>query len=194
MVSISVAQRTLLESESLHQWHSGSMNLRTSSRSPTPSRWPWWVVTSCSSVFLAGILFLGSSGSNRDNLGCWRWTKSGERSVWELKEITLDRFYFSRVIDKRGIQIENLHPSDEGVYECRADNKMGSVSTSVKVVVQERPVLTVTPENRVQVNIFFYLPQHRNLVLLYFLFVLSFTCPFTPLDYLRLPASKSASY
>ena len=62
-------------------------------------------------------------------------------------------FITYRIIDKRGIQIENLHPSDEGVYECRAENKMGSVTTSVKVVVQERPVLTVTPENRVQVGI-----------------------------------------
>ena len=60
-----------------------------------------------------------------------------------------------RLLDNRGITIENIHPSDEGVYECRASNKMGSVTASVQVIVHERPVLTVTPETSVQVSIFY---------------------------------------
>ena len=50
------------------------------------------------------------------------------------------------------MRLENLHPSDEGEYECRAENRMGSAQASVRVIVQERPVLTVTPETRVQVR------------------------------------------
>ena len=50
------------------------------------------------------------------------------------------------------MRLVNLHPSDEGEYECRAENRMGSAQASVRVIVQERPVLTVTPETRVQVS------------------------------------------
>ena len=50
------------------------------------------------------------------------------------------------------MKLVNLHPSDEGEYECRAENRMGSALASVRVIVQERPVLTVTPETRVQVS------------------------------------------
>ena len=48
--------------------------------------------------------------------------------------------------------LQNLHPSDEGEYECRAENKIGSVVSKVMVIVEERPVITVAPENLVQVR------------------------------------------
>ena len=58
-----------------------------------------------------------------------------------------------KVLDNKGIIIENVHPSDEGIYECHADNKIGRVSTSVQLIVQESPVLTVSPEKSVQVKV-----------------------------------------
>ena len=58
----------------------------------------------------------------------------------------------TRMMEGGGLRLENLHPSDEGEYECRAENRMGSARASVRVIVQERPVLTVTPETRVQVR------------------------------------------
>ena len=56
------------------------------------------------------------------------------------------------MLEGGGMRLVNLHPSDEGEYECRAENRMGSAQASVRVIVQERPVLTVTPETRVQVS------------------------------------------
>ena len=56
------------------------------------------------------------------------------------------------MLEGGGMRLVNLHPSDEGEYECRAENRMGSALASVRVIVQERPVLTVTPETRVQVS------------------------------------------
>ena len=57
-----------------------------------------------------------------------------------------------RTLESGALRLSNLHPSDEGEYECRAENKMGSAAAVVNVIVQERPVLTVTPETRVQVR------------------------------------------
>ena len=48
--------------------------------------------------------------------------------------------------------LENLHPSQEGVYQCRAENKIGSITAQARLTVRERPVLTVTPETRLQVS------------------------------------------
>ena len=56
------------------------------------------------------------------------------------------------MLEGGGLRLVNLHPSDEGEYECRAENRMGSTEARVRVIVQERPVLTVTPETRVQVR------------------------------------------
>ena len=49
--------------------------------------------------------------------------------------------------------LENIHPSQEGVYQCLAENKIGRVTAEARVTVRERPVLTVTPETRVQVSL-----------------------------------------
>ena len=49
--------------------------------------------------------------------------------------------------------LENIHPSQEGVYQCRAENKIGAVTAEARVTVRERPVLTVTPETRLQVRL-----------------------------------------
>ena len=57
-----------------------------------------------------------------------------------------------RTLESGALRLSNLHPSDEGEYECRAENRMGSTEARVRVIVQERPVLTVTPETRVQVR------------------------------------------
>jgi len=72
-----------------------------------------------------------------------RWTRQGA-------SIDMNKI---KVLDNKGIIIENVHPSDEGIYECHADNKIGRISTSVQVIVQERPVLTVSPEKSVQVKV-----------------------------------------
>ena len=52
-----------------------------------------------------------------------------------------------------GLVLENIHPSQEGVYQCLAENKIGRVTAEARVTVRERPVLTVTPETRVQVSL-----------------------------------------
>ena len=49
------------------------------------------------------------------------------------------------------LHLSNVHPSDEGSYQCRAENVLGSVATELELRVQERPVLTVSPEADVQV-------------------------------------------
>ena len=49
--------------------------------------------------------------------------------------------------------LENIHPSQEGVYQCLAENKIGRVTAEARVTVRERPVLTVTPETRLQVRL-----------------------------------------
>ena len=49
------------------------------------------------------------------------------------------------------LHLSNVHPSDEGSYQCRAENVLGSVTTELELRVQERPVLTVSPEADVQV-------------------------------------------
>ena len=72
-----------------------------------------------------------------------RWTRQG--GSIDMSKI--------KVLDNKGVVLENIHPSDEGLYECHADNKIGRISTSVKVIVQEIPVLTVSPEKSVQVKV-----------------------------------------
>ena len=52
-----------------------------------------------------------------------------------------------------GLVLENIHPSQEGVYQCLAENKIGRVTAEARVTVRERPVLIVTPETRVQVSL-----------------------------------------
>ena len=49
------------------------------------------------------------------------------------------------------LHLSNVHPSDEGSYQCQAENVLGSVATELELRVQERPVLTVSPEADVQV-------------------------------------------
>ena len=60
-----------------------------------------------------------------------------------------------------GLVLENIHPSQEGVYQCRAENKIGSLTAEARVTVRERPVLTVTPETEVQVRLL-PPPQHNS--------------------------------
>lgn len=55
--------------------------------------------------------------------------------------------------DNKGILIENIHPSDEGVYECTAQNEIGRVSSQVELIVQEPPVLTVSPKKSVRASV-----------------------------------------
>ena len=57
-----------------------------------------------------------------------------------------------KYLETGGVVLMNLHPSDEGEYECRAENKIGSVVSKVMIIVEEKPVITVAPENSVQVN------------------------------------------
>ncbi|QQP41481.1 Roundabout, partial [Caligus rogercresseyi] len=41
--------------------------------------------------------------------------------------------------------LENVHPSDEGVYICEATNVRGSISSSAKLSILEIPIITVKP-------------------------------------------------
>ena len=52
-----------------------------------------------------------------------------------------------------GIVLQNIHPSEEGIYQCLAENKIGRVTAQVQVTVKERPVLTVSPETSIQVRL-----------------------------------------
>ena len=42
-----------------------------------------------------------------------------------------------KVLDNKGIIIENVHPSDEGLYECHANNMIGHISPQKSVQVKE---------------------------------------------------------
>ena len=49
--------------------------------------------------------------------------------------------------------LQNIHPSEEGIYQCLAENKIGRITAQVQVTVKERPVLTVSPETSIQVRL-----------------------------------------
>ncbi|KAL7638316.1 UNVERIFIED_CONTAM: hypothetical protein RMT77_010881 [Armadillidium vulgare] len=51
------------------------------------------------------------------------------------------------------LRIRHVSAEDEGVYSCRAENPVGSVSANISLTIHSRPVITVSPlEARVGVN------------------------------------------
>ncbi|CAB4065403.1 ROBO2 [Lepeophtheirus salmonis] len=50
-----------------------------------------------------------------------------------------------KIVNGKGLKLENVHPSDEGVYICEANNIRGSISTTAKLSIMEIPVITVKP-------------------------------------------------
>jgi hypothetical protein len=63
------------------------------------------------------------------------------------KEIDLDKV---KLVHGKGLRIQTVHPSDEGIYVCEASNLMGAVTAAAKLTVSEPPVLTVKPRAHIQ--------------------------------------------
>ena len=58
----------------------------------------------------------------------------------------------ARLLDGRGLLLQNIHPSDEGTYRCQAENKAGVAEGEVAVRVVAAPVLTVSPAPLLEVD------------------------------------------
>jgi hypothetical protein len=43
-----------------------------------------------------------------------------------------------QVVEWKGLLLENVHPNDEGVYECSAENTIGRISETIQLFVQVR--------------------------------------------------------
>ena len=71
--------------------------------------------------------------------------------VWTREDRDIDVAKV-KIIHGKGLRIENIHPSDEGVYICTAKNLVGEVSSKAKLTVLEKPVISVQPPNSVQVQ------------------------------------------
>jgi hypothetical protein len=41
-----------------------------------------------------------------------------------------------QVVESKGLLLENVHPNDEGVYECSAENTIGRISETIQLFVQ----------------------------------------------------------
>ena len=63
------------------------------------------------------------------------------------KEIDIEKV---KLVHGKGLRIQTVHPSDEGIYVCEASNLMGAVTAAAKLTVSEPPVLTVKPRAHVQ--------------------------------------------
>ena len=57
----------------------------------------------------------------------------------------------TRVLEGRGLLVQNVHPSDEGTYRCRAVNRAGVAEGEVELKVVAAPVLTVSPATVVEI-------------------------------------------
>jgi len=71
-----------------------------------------------------------------------QWTRQGKDGLPDTIQI----------IPEQGLSIKNLHPSDQGMYLCRASNKAGSISANAMLRVQEPPVISVKPVAHYQVQ------------------------------------------
>lgn len=71
-----------------------------------------------------------------------RWSRQGRDSLPDTIQI----------IPEQGLSINNLHPSDQGMYLCEVTNKAGSISASAMLRVQEPPVISVKPVAHYQVQ------------------------------------------
>ena len=45
-----------------------------------------------------------------------------------------------KLVHGKGLRIQTIHPSDEGIYVCEASNLMGAVTAAAKLTVSEPPV------------------------------------------------------
>ena len=66
-------------------------------------------------------------------------TFTGEDKTGDLKDQI-------QLVHGKGLRIQNLHPSDQGVYVCEASNLMGAVTAAANLTVSEPPVITVKPQ------------------------------------------------
>ncbi len=65
----------------------------------------------------------------------------------------------AQIVHGKGLRIESVHPSDEGLYVCEASNPMGKIAASARLRVSEPPVITVRPQAHLQQ------PAGRRLIL-----------------------------
>ncbi|XP_066142071.1 roundabout homolog 2 isoform X1 [Euwallacea fornicatus] len=52
------------------------------------------------------------------------------------------------IIDNKSLQIENVQPGDEGLYICKAENLMGTISAKASLVVNSPPVFVERPKDQ----------------------------------------------
>lgn len=51
------------------------------------------------------------------------WSKKGDHDI-DIEKV--------KIVHGKGLRIENVHPSDDGVYVCEANNIMGRISASAR--------------------------------------------------------------
>lgn len=71
---------------------------------------------------------------------------------WRRQDDDLDMGKI-QLVHGKGLRIENVHPSDAGVYVCEASNSMGAVTAAASLTVSEPPVITVKPRAHLQVPV-----------------------------------------
>ena len=71
------------------------------------------------------------------------WTREGQ-------DIDISKV---RIIHGKGLRIQNVEPSDEGIYVCSAKNLVGNVIARAHLRVLEPPVVTVAPVASVQTKV-----------------------------------------
>lgn len=73
-------------------------------------------------------------------------------TTWSRGEGAEVPWHRARLLEGRGLLIENIHPSDEGSWRCRAENRAGYAEGRVQLQVVAAPVLTVSPAPLLEVE------------------------------------------
>ena len=81
---------------------------------------------------LAGEDVLLACQADGDPFPVVEWSRRdlGTKSSASVSHSVTEAAANIRVIPGKGLRILSVHPSDEGVYECRASNLMGEVGFS----------------------------------------------------------------
>ena len=98
-----------------------------------PNSLPPFFQLCCLEIITGARICISTSG---DPAPTTLWTRpDGGKIAWGR----------ARLLDGRGLLLQNIHPSDEGTYRCQAENKAGVAEGEVAVRVVAAPVLTVSP-------------------------------------------------
>ncbi|XP_040567961.1 immunoglobulin superfamily DCC subclass member 4-like [Lepeophtheirus salmonis] len=96
---------------------------------------PYFISRPLDTTALAGDDVLLNCQANGDPYPDVQWHRQGT-------DIDINKV---KIVNGKGLKLENVHPSDEGVYICEANNIRGSISTTAKLSIMEIPVITVKP-------------------------------------------------